>query len=201
MDRSAKRLTLSVAGGFAVMAALAIGAVVAFACIPIAMLNLSPSGTVSPGQTVTANIQQVTSGKTTVPVQFHWQTLNGQVLATATPSQLGTHATFTVPQVSQSGDYLVIATQAQAPGASTWGMPARAILHVSVNGSAPAASSGSTAVSSSNSAGLTSAAGLSTGILALIGVGVAAVAISLVGLAVWGVERRGAARAQRVSGR
>lgn len=200
MDRSVRRLTLSVAGGFAAMAALAIGAVVAFACIPIAMLNLSPN-TVSPGQTVTASIQQISvnPGQTAPPVTFHWQTLNGPVLATATPGEFGTTATFTVPSsVSQSGDYLVVATQQQQQGSSSWGMPARAVLHVSVNGSAPASSSGSTAAGSSNTAGLETASSMSPGILALIAIGVAAVAISLAGLAVWGVERR-AAGAQRVS--
>lgn len=202
MDRSVKRLTLSVAGGFAALSALAIGAVVAFACIPIAMLNLSPTS-VSPGQSVTASIQQisVSPGSTALPVVFHWQTLNGPVLATATPGQFGTTATFTVPQVSQAGDYLVVATQQQKQGSSSWGMPARAVLHVSANGAAPAANSGATAAGSSNSAGLTTEAGLSTGLLALIAIGVAAVAISLVGLAVWGAERRASPGAQKVSGR
>jgi hypothetical protein len=202
MHRSVKRVVFSVAGGFAAMAALAIGAVVAFACIPIAMLNLSPNS-VSPGQTVKASIQQasVRAGETANPVVFHWQTLNGQVLATATPTESGTTATFTVPQVSQPGDYLVVATQQQKPGSSSWGMPARAVLHVSVNGSAPASNSGPAAAGSSNSAGLATAPGMSPGILALIAIGVAAVAISLAGLAVWGVERASSARAQRVSRR
>lgn len=201
MDRSVKRLTIGVAGGLATMTALAIGAVVAFACIPISMLNLSPN-TVSPGQTVTASIQaiSVNPGQTAPPVVFHWQTLTGQALATATPGQYGTTATFTVPQVSQSGDYLVIATQTQQQGSSTWGMPARAVLHVSVNGSAPANSSGSAAAASSNTAGLATSSALSPGILALIAIGVAAVAVSLVGLAIWGVERV-SPRAQRVGRR
>ena len=147
--------------------------------------------TVSPGQSVTASIQaiSVNPGQTAPPVVFHWQTLTGQVLATATPGQYGTTATFTVPQVSQSGDYLVISTQTQQQGSSTWGMPARTVLHVTVNGSAPANSSGSAAASSSNTAGLATSSALSPGILALIAIGVAAVAVSLVGLAIWGVER------------
>lgn len=202
MDRSVKRWTLGVAGGLGVTAALAIGAVVAFACIPISMLNLSPN-TVSPGQSVTASIQQisVSAGQTAPQVVFHWQTLNGPVLATANPTVNGTSATFKVPaSVSQSGDYLVIATQQQQTGSSTWGMPARAVLHVAVNGSAPANSSGSAAASSSNTAGLATSSSLSPGILALIGIGVAAVAISLVGLATWGVGRV-SPRAQKVSRR
>jgi hypothetical protein len=201
MDRSVKRWTLGVAGGLAVTTALAIGAVVAFACIPISMLNLSPN-TVSPGQSVTASIQaiSVNPGQTAPPVTFHWQTLNGPALATATPGEFGTTATFKVPSVSQSGDYLVIATQQQATGSSTWGMPARAVLHVTVNGSTPANSSSAAGSTTSNTAGLATSSALSPGILALIGIGVAAVAISLVGLATWGVARV-SPRAQKVGRR
>lgn len=200
MDRSMRRWTLGVAGGLAGVTALAIGAVVAFACIPIAMLNLSPNS-VAPGQTVTASIQAITasSGSTVPPVVFHMDTLNGPVLATGTTTSFGTTATFTVPASTTTGDHLVIATQAQATGSSTWGMPARAVMHVSANGSTAPQSSGSAPVSTSNTAGLSTSSALSPGILALIGVGVAAVAVSLVGLATWGVAR--SPRPEKVSRR
>lgn len=201
MDRSMRRWTLGVAGGLAGVTALAIGAVVAFACIPIAMLNLSPN-TVAPGQTVTASIQAITASSTGTappPVVFHMDTLNGPVLATGTTTSFGTTATFTVPASTTSGDHLVIATQTLTPGSSTWGMPARAVMHVSANGSTAPQSSGSAPVSTSNTAGLSTSSAFSPGILALIAVGVAAVAMSLVGLATWGMAR--SPRPEKVSGR
>lgn len=200
MDRSVKRLTLGVAGGFAVMTALAIGAVVAFACIPISMLNLTPN-TVGPGQAVTASIQaiSVNPGSTAPPVVFHWQTLNGPVLATATPGATGTSATFTVPSVQSSGDYLVVATQVQQTGSSTWGMPARAVLHVQVSGSSGGSTLGNTVPATTNTPGLSTSSALSPGLLALIGIGVAAVMVSLVGLSTWGAAR--SPRASKVTRR
>ena len=200
MDRSVKRLTLGVAGGLAVMTALAIGAVVAFACVPISMLNLTP-GTVSPGQSVTASIQaiSVNPGSTAPPVVFHWQTLNGPILASVAPGAFGTTATFTVPSVSQSGDYLVVATQVQTQGSSTWGMPARSVLHVQVSGSSAGSGLSNSVPATTNSAGLSSSSSLSPGLLALIAIGVAAVAVSLVGLSTWGVAR--SPRAEKVSRR
>ena len=200
MDRSVKRLTLGVAGGLGVMAALSIGAVVAFACISMAMLNLTPN-TVSPGQSVTASIQGISAnpGQTIPPVVFHWQTLNGPVLATANPGAFGTTATFTVPSVQSSGDYLVVATQVQQTGSSTWGMPARAVLHVQVSGSSGGSTLGNTVPATTNTAGLSTSSSLSPGLLALIGIGVAAVAVSLVGLATWGVAR--SPRASKVTRR
>lgn len=202
MDRSVKRLTLGVAGGLGVMAALSIGAVVAFACISMAMLNLTPN-TVAPGQSVTASIQGISANAgTTVPsVVFHWQTLNGPVLATAAPGPNGTSATFTVPSVQSSGDYLVVATQNQQSGSSSWGMPARAVLHVQVSGSGAGTTLGNPVPATTNTAGLSTSSGLSGGLLALIGVGVAAVALSLVGLATWGVSRSRSPRASKVSRR
>lgn len=200
MDRSVKRLTLGVAGGIAVMTALAIGAIVAFACVPISMLNLSPS-TVTPGQSVTASIQaiSVNPGSSAPPVVFHWQTLNGPVLATANPGANGTSATFTVPSVQSSGDYLVVATQVQQTGSSTWGMPARAVLHVQVSGSAAGTTLGNTVPATSNTGGLSTSSALSPGLLALIGIGVAAIMVSLVGLSTWGASR--SPRAQKVTRR
>ena len=200
MDRSVKRLTLGVAGALGVMTALTIGAVVAFACISMAVLNLTPN-TVAPGQTVTASIQGISgsAGSTQPPVVFHWQTLNGPTLASVAPGPNGTSATFTVPSVQSSGDYLVVATQTQSSGSSTWGMPARAVLHVQVSGSAAGSSLGNSGPATTNTAGLSTSSSLSGGILALIGIGVAASAVSLVGLATWGVAR--SPRAQKVSRR
>lgn len=200
MDRSVKRLTLGVAGGFAVLSALVIGAVVGFACISMAMLSLTPN-TVAPGQTVTANIQGISAsaGQTVQPITLHWQTLNGPVLASAAPGPNGFSATFTVPSVQSSGDYLVVATQAQSSTSSTWGMPARGVLHVQVSGSSGGSSLGNTVPATTNTAGLSTSSSLSPGLLALIGIGVAAIAVSLVGLATWGVAR--SPRASKVTRR
>lgn len=120
----------------------------AFACIPIAVLRLTPSE-VAPGGTVNALIREV-SGAEVPPVTFHWKTVDGPVLATVQPGDASTTATFQIPADTPGGDYLIWATQplkvypkGQFP---TWGMPAKTSLHVITPSGPPALFAGDAAV-------------------------------------------------------
>ena len=184
-------------GATAVAGAFAATGVIAFACIPIATLNLSQT-TASPGSTITASIHAV-AGKDSPPVVFHWGSVDGQVLATVTPADSGTTAQITIPSVQASGDYLIIATEPQTSGYESWGMPARAVVHVDVTGSSgqgPSIAAGSPAQTSGS--GLATATGTSTGLLVLIAVGTLALGLLIVGGAT-ALSGRGAGKAETVS--
>ncbi len=120
----------------------------AFACIPIAVLQLNPPA-VAPGGTVNALIQEV-SGSQVPPVTFHFKTIDGPVLATVQPGDNDTRATFQIPADTPGGDYLIVATQpakvypkGQFP---TWGMPAKAAIHVITPAGSPQVFAGDAAV-------------------------------------------------------
>ncbi|HET9051475.1 MAG TPA: hypothetical protein VFO60_07205 [Candidatus Dormibacteraeota bacterium] len=183
-------------GATAVAGAFAATGIVAFACIPIATLNLSQS-TAQPGSTVTASIHAV-SGAKSPPVVFHWQTVDGPVLATVTPADSGTTAQLTIPTVTQSGDYLIIATEPQTTGYETWGMPTRAVIHVDVAGGSGQVSLPAAAPAQTTGAGLSNVSGVSTGVLVLIAVGTLALGLLIVGGAT-ALAGRGAGAAEPVS--
>src|SRR5947209_20284381 len=115
-------------------------AATAFACIPIAVLRLTPSE-VAPGGTVNALIREV-SGSEVPLVTFHWKTVDGPARGTGQPGDSATTATFQIPADAAGGDYLIWATQPQMvyPKGQfpTWGMPAKASLHVVTPAGPPA---------------------------------------------------------------
>lgn len=182
--RKSVRWLISLGG---VSLGVALGTWTAFACIPIAMLNLSPSEA-TPGSTVTATIIQI-AGADAPPVTFHWQSVDGPILAVAQPTEKGTQATFTVPEVSKAGDYLVVATQPLRAGRQTWGMPARAVLHVVTPGGGPVVPAAGGTTIPARPAGLVTDPGIGIGGLALIALAVAGAGLMLVGVATWAVSR------------
>jgi hypothetical protein len=119
---------LSLAAATGLMAASS-----AFACIPIAVLRLNPPS-VAPGGTVNALIQEVSGGSDVPPVTFHFKSIDGPVLATVQPGDNDTRATFTIPANTPGGDYIIYAEQPfkqyQKGQFPTWGMPAKAVIHV-----------------------------------------------------------------------
>ena len=173
----------------AAVGAIALGvfatAATAFACIPIAVLRLTPSE-VAPGGTVSALIREV-SGSQVPPVTFHWKTEDGPALATVQPGDSSTTATFQVPADTPGGDYLVWATQplkiypkGQFP---TWGMPAKASLHVVTPSGPPALFGADTAIQTqSRSPGLVagSRSGVATWVIVLIVAATTIVALAVV---------------------
>jgi hypothetical protein len=157
----------------------------AFACIPIAVLRLTPAD-VAPGGTVNALIREI-SGADVPPVTFHWKTVDGPVLATVQPGASATTASFQVPADAIGGDYLVWATQplkvypkGQFP---TWGMPAKASLHVVTPSGPPVLFGAGAAVQTqARSADLVAGkrSGLAAGVVVAIVVGTTLFALAVV---------------------
>jgi len=172
-----------------------VAATSAFACIPIAVLRLTPAD-VAPGATVNALIREV-SGAQVPPVTFHWKTVDGPVLATVQPGDSSTTASFQIPADTPGGDYLVWATQplkvypkGQFP---TWGMPAKASLHVVTPSGPPALFAGDSAVQTETrppALVAKSRSGLSTGAVVLVAAATAIVALAVVALVARFVARR-----------
>lgn len=166
----------------------------AFACIPIAVLQLTPPE-VAPGGTVNALIQEV-SGSQVPPVTFHLNSVDGPVLATVQPGDNDTRATFTIPANTPGGDYIIYATQPfkqyQEGQFPTWGMPAKAVLHViTPNAAAPIYAGDPAVVTQSRPAALVTSgkAHVSTATVLIIGVVTLIVALVIV-LAIVAFTRR-----------
>lgn len=186
--RLALALPLAAMVAWALLAASA-----AYACIPIAVLQLSPPA-VPPGGTVNALIQEV-SGSKVPPVTFHFKSVDGPVLATVQPGDNDTRATFTIPADTPGGDYLIYATQpfkqydiGQFP---TWGMPAKAVIHVLTPNASAQIYAGDAAVQTQvRASGLvaSSKAHVSTATIILIAVVTLVVALVIV-MAVVGLTR------------
>ena len=171
-------------------AALVVGATQALACIPIATLNLSQTEAV-PGTQITATMQQASSGAG--PVTLHWNSATGPTLASATPgSSGGLTVTFAVPADAQGGYYTIVATQQLTLGTQTWGMPARAILHVTAPGGGPVNSQAPARNVSGRPAGLVQDQLPAAWLLALVALAAAAVGLILVGVAAVTLGRRSA---------
>jgi hypothetical protein len=87
----------------------------AWACIPLATLHVSPTH-VRPGQEVT--ISGVTASERTspAPVDVHLDAVDGPVLATLTPDAGGqVRGTLTLPARLGGGPHQLVATQAGSP--------------------------------------------------------------------------------------
>lgn len=184
-----KRFVKPAAGALALVAGLGLVASSALACIPIAVLQLTPSE-VAPGGTVNALIREV-RGAAVPPVTFHLGTVTGPVLATVQPGDANTSASFQIPADTPGGDYLIWASQplkvypkGQFP---TWGMPVKAALRV-VTASTPAPLfAGDSAVQTEVRAPdlvAKSKSELGAGAMVVIGLVTALVAVAVVALAV-----------------
>lgn len=173
-------------------AALVIGASPAWACTNLATLNLSnASGTSGTNVTVTgssfatAKSFATASASQAVPVQLHWNSVTGPVLATAIPDATGNiSAAVTIPQ-AQPGYYVLVATQ-QVKGVNEYGTPARAAFQVISPGQRPAITP-----SAGQSAGAATSSPSSTGVIALT------VALGVAGLALFGAGATSFARQAR----
>ena len=178
-----RKLTI---GGIAALTLAMGAAAVAWACIPVATLNLAP-GTVRPGDTVTV------TGKfygAKSDVTLHRAALDGPVLATATPDEDGNiSATFTVPGDAPAGSFLVVATQPAVPGFTTWGVPSRAVVTVTPNGATPAVGA-QAAPTVDRPSTLVHTSSVSTGTLLLTALGVVGIGLFLAGAGAVFMARR-----------
>ena len=175
------------------------------ACASLALIEVTPS-VVKAGQEVSWKGTFFIKDE---PVQVRWNSLDGPVLATATPPSAdnGLHGnwrfvegTMTIPADLRPGTYMVLATQNPVKGNSTWGIPARTVVQVS-DGSpvlgAPADPPGPARPDT-----LLAEKTVSAGTLAVVGLGAAGVAMFLAGIAMAVTGRRPPAPAPaRVAGR
>ena len=161
----------------AVVGSLTVGVATVFACIPIAILQVNP-GQAAPGGSVQLFIHEI-NGSGYPPVTFHWDSVNGPVLATVQPTddEQGVGATVTVPANATPGYHLFIATeplpQQTAGEWPSWGMPVRGAIYVTSGsaGAVPPLTNGPALTTAP--AGLSTGPGISVAILALIALGVA----------------------------
>lgn len=114
--------------GIAMSVALAASAA-AWACTNLSALNLGTSSG-QPGETVafTGTAFATTGGSDVV---LHWNTLDGNVIATVTPDAVGTiRGSVVIPADAQPGNNVIVATQdyTDSDGVTTaaYGTPARA---------------------------------------------------------------------------
>lgn len=190
MDRARarvrRRLTVGVA---AVVAGVTTVVAVAFACTNLATINLSAEAA-HPGDSISLTgtsfpVPRAQSGLPPTPVEIHWQSPEGPLLAKVVPDRSGTIVTtFTIPE-SAPGPRVIVATQRRtmvnpntpdAPPvvADEYGTPARATLRVLAPGERA-----TTIVAEQEFAPLTVDSG-STGMMVLL-VLFGAVALSLFG--------------------
>src|SRR5919202_2942903 len=176
---------------FVVSAAAVFVGAAAFACTNLATLNLSANAGKA-GDIVTVTGSSFATGREgapSLPVQLHWNGVDGKVLAEAVPDRDGNiSATFTVPD-GAPGYYVLVATQKDARGVDTYGTPARASYQIlGPNGQSvvPAPSASVTTSVPSEHA--------STGIIALtVGLGVLGLGLFAAGFIAFVRQTRAAA--------
>lgn len=167
--------------------ALAVPAVVAYACVGLIGLSASPTSVQSGGTLTLTGLDFVPA----VPVLIHLDTIDGPVITTVTKmtgnvmnSQF--HETITVPSSVTPGQHVLIATQDAHN--MNGGNPGRAVIYV---GQAAPAASGPEA----RPASATLDTGPSWSILALIALGAAVVGLIVFGFFALRQPRRPSAQA------
>ena len=168
-------------------------AAAAWACVSGPVVNLSTISAKA-GQEVTITGTGFQTGNQAV---IRWNALDGQVLNTV-PAPIASGnltATFTVPEGTKPGSYVVIVTQTKPDNTLTLS-PVRAVMSVTGDAGAapvvgaPAASADTTARAN----GLArSDESISTGTLALVALGVGGVGMFLAGMAALFAGRRSSA--------
>lgn len=153
-------------------------AAAAWACVPVATLQVS-STEAAPGDTLTVTGRFYNENAVTL----HWNDLQGPELATITPDNRLIEGSFTVPSNAEPGNYVIVANQERAPGATTWGIPSRALVTVVGEAGAPAVGEplGSAATASDRIPGLTQTPSVGAGEFALVALGVAGLSLFVAG--------------------
>ena len=163
----------------------------AWACVSGPAVNLSTIQA-KPGDEVTVTGTGFQTGNQAI---VRWNALDGPVLATVAPpiANGSLNATFTVPQGTQPGSYVVIISQNKADGSLSLS-PIRAVLSVTGEaGTAPVVGApAATADTSARANGLVrDEESIGTGTLALVALGVGGVGMFLAGMAALFAGRKG----------
>lgn len=180
-------------GSAAAMAGVVVMAAAAWACVSGALVTLS-TAQAKAGQEI--GLKGVGFGKTD-PITVRFGSLSGPVVATLTPASSapfgnGATGTFTVPDGTKPGDYVVIATQSSPDGKQS-NAPIRVLLSVvGDGGTAPVLGAQRGVDTAARQPELTVATGsVSPGSLALMALGVAGVGLFLAGVATLAASRQG----------
>lgn len=182
--------------GLGVASVVAALAATASACVPVATLSLSPASA-RPGEEVAVTGKFYNAKN---PVVLRFNSLDGPVLATLQASQDRViEGRVTIPADAKPGNYTVIATQDADPTRTTWGIPSRALVTVVGEGGAPVVAPPVQPVAAGRPAGLARVDTATAGELALVGLGVAGVAMFLAGVAAFFAARRPETQAARAS--
>ena len=188
--RSVRRWALAGAGS---MAAGVVMAATAFACVSGPVVNLSTISAKAGQEVQITGTGFQAANQATV----RWNALDGPVLASVAAPITGGNldATFTVPQGTAPGSYVVIVTQSRADGSLSLS-PVRAVMSVTGDAGAspvvgaPAATTDS-AVRAESLARSDDSIGMGT--LALVALGVGGVGMFLAGMAALFAGRRSSA--------
>lgn len=175
--------------GITLAVALATSAA-AWACTNLSTLNLGTSSG-QPGETVTfTGTAFATTGGS--DVALHWNTLDGNVIATVKPDAVGTiRGSFVVPGDAQSGNNVIVATQdytdSDGVTAAAYGTPARASFLVG----GPLSEVAAPLADSTNPVGTASESGSGGGVILLsILLGLGGFGLFGAGLAAYGRQSR-----------
>lgn len=165
----------------------------AWACLPVASLNTS-SATAQPGGQITVTGAEFGSN----PVDIHFNSITGPVLATFTPNG-DANGTFsgavTIPANASPGTAILVATEDAASRGSAPGAPARALVDIVGPGGAPLAPAGGVAARPVSPLVTSS---VSTGGLVLVALGALGVALLVAASVAMVGTRRGRPAAEVV---
>ena len=185
--RSARRMTVSIG---LLLGAVALLAGRASSCVPTALLTVTPAQAKA-GQEVTVQGQEFATG---IPIVLRWDALDGPVLATVPGPQSDLprkwSTTLTLPETAPPGTYVLVATQPSTAGRAntSFGVPARASVHI-IGESSPVAAS-SHEPPATRPADLEREKGAPVGLLLLVALGAAGLALLPAGLAALMTNRR-----------
>lgn len=175
------------------VAALVVAGSAAWACVSGPVVNLSTISAKA-GEQVTVT---GTGFRSPDPVQVRWNALDGPIVAEmARPDNQTINATFTVPQGTAPGNYVVIVSQTRDGGTTL--SPIRAVLGVvGPTGTNPVVGADTTADAGDRMPALVrSDDNVSNGTLALVALGVAGIGMFAAGIAALATSRRGGVTAE-----
>ena len=177
------------AAAIAAVAVVLIPAGLAWACMAVVSLTLTPSS-VQPGGTLTVTGREFAAK---APILIHLDSATGPVLATVPGPSTTMTSVFTVmvtvPSDISTGPHLLLAQQDHHDMNS--GQPARAVFYVGTSGPAAAAAAARPLT-------LATSTGPSGSSLVVIGLAVAGAALLVAGLGIFLASRGGARRDSKV---
>jgi hypothetical protein len=184
-----RRLGAATLGG--AFAGVVLLAATAWACVPVATLNLSTTQARA-GDSIGITGNSYNGSK---PAVVHFNSIDGPVLGSFVPNGGRIDGNVTVPPGTAPGNYLLVVTQEFTQGVQTWGVPARALISVVGDTGAPIVGAAVGSSVAGRPVGLESSSTPTTGSLLLVAGAAAGVAMFLAGLAAVVASRSGSSPA------